>query len=430
LSDDDFARSDLFKHLKSQYEDVIKRVNGLEAINVQLRQEAEKLHAERSAHKALIESEVQATVGDLQSELERVQSDLTRIRAGRDELVLSAQASKASRKEELTAHHHIQTLAAAKEDRIKALESEIERLRARLGETSGEEQGVTADLDGLDVDDLRKRYRKLEQECANLNHEIPSLQGAYTKSQALASKKVMDFAGLEERVNRLQAEKAKAEQKYFGAMQLNEARQSELRALRNQNSQSADVIAQLKDTERAARALVGILEKQVAETKETVTSLTSQNHTLQQQVNRANFEAEAAKRQLAKFVDATKGKDESLGQAMKSQRQAETEVELLRSQLADAKKAVAELEAAAAGDRSQEFEALHVSGFPIPHQTLALLIHAIHRHSPTATSVDRDWSTRRSNSVAIPSAKIASMFGSRIVRGSVRPAARCSASAT
>ena len=48
LTDEDYAKSDLFKTLKSQHEDVIKRVNDLEATNRKLREDAQKLQAERT----------------------------------------------------------------------------------------------------------------------------------------------------------------------------------------------------------------------------------------------------------------------------------------------------------------------------------------------------------------------------------------------
>lgn len=49
LTDDDYAETALFKTSKSQYQDAIKQVNDLQATNIQLREEAQKLQAERTA---------------------------------------------------------------------------------------------------------------------------------------------------------------------------------------------------------------------------------------------------------------------------------------------------------------------------------------------------------------------------------------------
>src|SRR5208282_3357518 len=45
LSEDDYARTELFKQFRIQHEDVIRRINHLEATNIQLREEAEKFQA-------------------------------------------------------------------------------------------------------------------------------------------------------------------------------------------------------------------------------------------------------------------------------------------------------------------------------------------------------------------------------------------------
>jgi E3 ubiquitin-protein ligase BRE1 len=84
LSDEDYAKTDLYKLLKSQHEDVIKRVNDLEATNTQLREEAQKLQAERTSYRNNMEEESQTNTTDLESQLARAESDLARIRNARD----------------------------------------------------------------------------------------------------------------------------------------------------------------------------------------------------------------------------------------------------------------------------------------------------------------------------------------------------------
>jgi len=87
LTDDDYAKTDLFKTLKSQHEDVIKRINNLEATNVQLREEAQKLQAERTAYRIQMDDESRAVISETESQLARAEADLTRIRNSRDELL-------------------------------------------------------------------------------------------------------------------------------------------------------------------------------------------------------------------------------------------------------------------------------------------------------------------------------------------------------
>merc|ERR1711939_207667 len=54
LTEDDYARTDLFKQFRAQHEDVIRRINHLEATNIQLREDAESTRQNEllSAHKS------------------------------------------------------------------------------------------------------------------------------------------------------------------------------------------------------------------------------------------------------------------------------------------------------------------------------------------------------------------------------------------
>ncbi|KAI9851410.1 MAG: E3 ubiquitin-protein ligase bre1 [Thelocarpon superellum] len=357
LTDDDYARSDLFKHLKSQYEDVIKRVNGLEATNVQLREEAEKLHAERTAYRAQMEAEVQRPVRDLEAQLARAETDLARIRTARDELGAAAAITKAKHDQEGASHQQIKELASAREERIKALESEVERLRIQAGQAPSDTT-PRPDIDGLSVEDLRVRYANLEQEHTLLSNELPSMGAAWKKASALASKKVLDTAAVEEKVVRLQAEKAKADQKYFATMKLKEAREAEVRSSKAQNAKSAEIIAQLKDVDKSTRSLITNLERQLAETKEALRSLTTQNTTLQQQVTRGTITTEGLKGQNVELSNALKERDAATSQASKARRVAETKAEQQRARLELAEKRVRDLQLQAAGNQSEEFEML------------------------------------------------------------------------
>jgi E3 ubiquitin-protein ligase BRE1 len=107
LTDDDYAKTDLFKNFKSQHEEVIKRINHLEATNIQLREEAERLQAERTLFQTQLENETEVTTGDLESQLQRLESDLTRIRSARDELLADLSQRKASQEQERTAIDHM-----------------------------------------------------------------------------------------------------------------------------------------------------------------------------------------------------------------------------------------------------------------------------------------------------------------------------------
>ncbi|KAI9881338.1 MAG: E3 ubiquitin-protein ligase bre1 [Pleopsidium flavum] len=360
LSDDDYSRTDLFKHLKSQHEDVIKRINNLEATNVQLREEAEKMQAERTASRVQLESESQTAIAEKELQLARAESDLARIRTGRDELIADLSIRKASQDQDKTASDQIKELAAAREDRIKALESETERLRIQLDQA--EITGLSRpDLDQLSADELRSKYQALEQQYSMLSNELPSMGTAWKKASALASQKVAEFAALEEKVARLGAEKSKADQKYFAAMKAKEARDQEVRTLRAQNSKSSDIVSQLKDAESGTRSLLVNLEKQMMEIKEALNSITIQHRTAQQQITENNITVEGLKAQAGELKKSLTAKDASLSTTANSQRKAEVEVEELKVRLEETKNSLESWKSKGLGNQTGEYEMLRVS---------------------------------------------------------------------
>ncbi|CRG88798.1 E3 ubiquitin-protein ligase BRE1 [Talaromyces islandicus] len=352
LTDDDYANTALFKQFKSQHEDVIKRINHLEALNVQLRQEAEKLQAERTAYRNQIDTEKQKELEERDAQLHKAETDLARIRNARDELLADQQMRKAAQDQERTAVEKVRELAAAREAQIKALESELER--SRIQADGSKEPSV----EELPTEELRAKYQSLERQYSLLNTELTSMQTVCKKYSTLAMQKTTEFSALEEKTQRLVAEKAKADQKYFAAMKSKEARDAEVRTLRLQNSKSSDIISQLKDAESATRQLVVNLEKQLSERKEALNSVSSKYRALQQQGNESSIIVEGLKAQVAELKTMATTKDSSLSNATSACRKAETEIESLKSSLADTTKSLENWKTKSLGNSSSEYEML------------------------------------------------------------------------
>lgn len=329
LNEDDYARTDLFKQFRIQHEDVIRRVNHLEATNIQLREEAEKFHAERTSYRKEVDDEAEVLTGDLDSQLQRVEADLTRIRSARDELNAELAILKATRDQDYNAFEHMKELAGAKEERIVALELELERFKARVAE---ETCVLTPrpDLDGMNLEQLRIKYLGTERELDAINKELPALQSAYKRVQALTTKKVMDFSALEEKVQILAAEKSKADQKYFAARKDMDTRISEVRALRAQNSKSSDIITQLKDVESANRTLMSNLEKQLSDVKHSNTKLVLENKKHDATSRDATGKAETLKKQVEELTELLKAKDSNNAATKQRIQVVELQIEQMR----------------------------------------------------------------------------------------------------
>ncbi|KAL4759949.1 E3 ubiquitin-protein ligase BRE1 [Aspergillus foveolatus] len=354
LTDDDYAHTDLFKQLRSQYDDVVKRVNHLEAVNVQLREEAAKLRSERTAYRNQVDEETQIVLAEKEAQLMKTENDLARIRNTRDELLADQQMRKSAQEQDRTATLKIQELADAGKAQIAALESEVERLRIEVGR----EKAKQADINDITIEDLRVKYGNLERQYSMLNAELASMQTACKKYSSLASQRVAEFSAMEEKVSRLAAEKSKADQKYFSAMKSKEARDMEVRTLRMQNSKSSDIVSQLKESEAATRSLLANMEKQVSETKEALNSMVNKYHASQQQITENNIVMEGLRGQIAELKALSVSKDSSLASTSSACRRAETQVEGLKASLADTKKSLENWKNKSLGNSSSEYEML------------------------------------------------------------------------
>ncbi|KAF7558854.1 hypothetical protein G7046_g5289 [Stylonectria norvegica] len=327
LTDEDFIRTDVFKQFKSQNEDLIKRINNLESTNKQLREEAEKLQAERSSFRARLEDNASQITQDLEAEIMTRDQDLARVRSARDEILADNMQRKADMEQDRASRHLVKDLISAKDDRILALESEISRLK------SSEDQEMTdagENDDDMTHEQLRQKFKKLEQDFRSINQELPSIEAAYKKMKDLAQKKVMDFATLEERVTILTAEKSKADQKYFAARKDADTRNSEIRSLRHQNSKSTEIIAQLKDLEAQNRTLLGNLEKQSADLKQANALLITETKRMEATSLEASRRAESLNKQVSDLTNLVKAKDAASAVVRERNTMQETEVEKLK----------------------------------------------------------------------------------------------------
>ena len=361
LSDDDYSRTDLFKLLKSQHEDVIRRINNLEATNVQLREEAEKLHAERTAYRIQMEKESGTAISELEAQLVQAENDLARVRTGRDELITEVTIRKTAQSQERISIDQVKELANAKEERIKALESEVARLKLQTGQ-SAELPSRSPTVGDLSPEELRSSYSSLEKQYSLLNNELQSMGTAFRKASTLASQKLSNAVALEEKVQRLSAEKSKADQKYFAAMKAKEAREQEVRTLRAQNSKSSEMVSSLKDSEAANRAVQVNLEKQIAEIKESLATVESKYRTSQQQMSERNISLEGFKVQVEELKKNLEAKDAANSVTTTAYRKAEVEIETLRVRLEETKKSLDSWKSKGLGNQSNEYEALRVSG--------------------------------------------------------------------
>ncbi|KAH7087382.1 BRE1 E3 ubiquitin ligase-domain-containing protein [Paraphoma chrysanthemicola] len=340
LSDDDYAKTDLFKALKSQHEDVIKRINNLEATNIQLREEAQKYQAERTSYRIKIDDEARSSLAESESAVSQAEANLSRIRAARDELLAKNNILESGRKNSDASVEQSKELVSACESRIAALESECERLRLQIAEQNANEDRDTPATDDLTPEQMRKKVANLENQLKLLSGELPSMEAAWKKAQSIANKKILDVAATEETIARVHADKAKADQKYFAAMKTKGELEQQVRALRLQATKSTEVVSQLKDADALSRSLVEKLEKQTAEMRSQMDDLSIQHRQLQQKVSENAITSEGHVSQIAELKKIVEAKDTTCLAAKHAQRESEAERDKLSAQVSGLEKQI------------------------------------------------------------------------------------------
>lgn len=356
-SDDEYASTDLFKQLKSQHDDVIKRVNNLEALNIQLQEEAVKLQSERTAFKSQIEHESKLALAEKEAQLATAETNLARIRSNRDELLADKAVMRSAYEQERASVQKIKELSEASDHRVKALEIQNERLKL---DRASNDANVTSP-DSISFEELQFRHQDLEKKHQMLNNELHSMETAFLSTKKLANQKLNELSAFEEKLQRLSAEKAKADQKYFAAMKSKETRDSEIRTLRIQNTKSSDVVSQLKESEAASRALLINLEKSIAEFKDAFTSASATQRTSQQQVTELGISTEGLRAQITELKKSLVSKDVAAATSASSYRKAELEIVELKTSLDDARKALEICKSNTTGNSSDVNDSFRVS---------------------------------------------------------------------
>ncbi|KAI4260243.1 MAG: hypothetical protein LQ352_000365 [Teloschistes flavicans] len=355
LSDDDYSKTDLFKLVKSQYEDYVKRVNDLEARLAQLREDAEKGQTSRTSFRVEVEKELHSVQTERETQLAQAESDLARIRSSRDEYLADVNVRKAVQAHERNSIDQFKDLASSKDERIKALESEVERLRTQNVTSDGAKSG-SLNASDYSVEDLLAKCAQFERQKGMLDTELESMQQAFTKASALASQKVSNFTALEDKVGRLQAEKSRADQKYFGVMKSSDMRAQEVRTLRAQNAKSSEAVSHVKEAEAASRAYSANLERQIAELNGIKASSTRQFQVVQQSLNEKSIQHEGSKTQVEDLKKLLMEKENATGVIKNAHRKAEVEMEKLRASLEETQTQVEQLKSRSSGKNDAELE--------------------------------------------------------------------------
>ena len=210
------------------------------------------------------------------------------------------------------------------------------------------------EIDDTTPEQLRTKIANLENQLKLLSGELPSMEAAWKKAQAIAGKKIADIAAWEESVARANADKAKADQKFFAAMKAKGEMDSQIRILRLQATKSIEVVSQLKEADSLSRNLVDKLEKQTAEMRSQMDELSIQHRQLQQKVNENAITSEGQTNQITELKKIIETKDAAYLTARHTQREACTERDGLAAQVDGLKEQIAVWKKKSKGEQSSE----------------------------------------------------------------------------
>jgi E3 ubiquitin-protein ligase BRE1 len=335
LSDDDYASTELFKALKARYEEVIKKVNDLERLNAELREDARKLQTERTTYKSEMEKESRERCEELEAQISKHIADAQRLRQERDakfnEKVILEQ-SQAKHDHTLT---ELRQLNAANQTRIESLESELERLRLQLG---AEPNVSLDDLSDQSEDSIKKELKKYKGLYAVLEKEVESMNATVTKFRDLAAPRSEQVMRLEQEVEAVRHSRAKLQGKFLAQDQALEAKRQECTHLRQQVAKTTPVIASINEANSKHIDAAQLSERQRDEYRAEIMQLTNLNRELQQKADEARIFMDRSRQEISELNKALLAKDAAAVAAEHAQRNAEAESAGLKAEVEEAKK--------------------------------------------------------------------------------------------
>ncbi|KAI9596687.1 hypothetical protein BDF19DRAFT_21918 [Syncephalis fuscata] len=179
LPDERIIETPLFQRLQDNcnyYRDDVER----QRASVESAQtEIEELRTNRRQYMEQVQTEERKRREVLESELRRLENDLTRVRGNRDHLQQQLELRCSKDNTELVQHQEIRVIANTRKDQITTLTTEIQRLKMKIAADAGDREAfdyysVNEELSL--VDQLRKQVKTMEEQVKTLQDENSTLK--------------------------------------------------------------------------------------------------------------------------------------------------------------------------------------------------------------------------------------------------------------
>ncbi|CAN6617676.1 E3 ubiquitin-protein ligase Bre1p [Trichomonascus vanleenenianus] len=343
-SDGDTARSQLFISVNTRAGHLERENSRLEKINERLKKEMADFSVYREEFKLKTKRDFDMRREELERQVERLDADVARIRAARDKILGELNQKKVLEAEKCKSMDELKELVGIRQSRIEALEQEIKQFISEPVEVS----------DDSSPEELKQKLQKLRQQNGVLAAELPSLEAAFAQANKKALAKVLDTAEREAKMNKLIAEKGKADEKYFSAMREKDAIQNELERLKTRISRYAGIVQELKDSEERKTKKITALEQQLEGAAKAKSDLEKELENLRMRLVTRDRQLDACAQSSDSMKQVLAEKDAELRKMVESKRQLEAENEKLRTQV-DTKRATT---LGGSSDAEEQIEAL------------------------------------------------------------------------
>ncbi|ANB11707.1 E3 ubiquitin-protein ligase BRE1 [Sugiyamaella lignohabitans] len=339
LPKEDLEKSEIVRSLWLRNDELKKTVDTLKATNEKLDSERSKLRVGQEEFESKIRNEYRTKKESLEQQITKLEQDVARIRSARDDLLSEVNIKKAAESERKKAFEELNSLVSIREARIKTLEEEIARLKdqsdstASLTKSAISEQinGAANDSDKLEL--AINLAEKLQRQNKSLLAELPGLEQAFAQAHAKVTSKANDVVEQEALVNKLKAEKVRADEKYFSAMRAKDQLTNENNRLKSQLNKSADLIQQLKELETTHTQTITSLRKQIDELNK---AHESHNHDIQaskRSLSERQYRIDSASRHIEQLKEEVRHKTDAVKKEIDSRHSLEIEIEKLKRQV-------------------------------------------------------------------------------------------------
>ncbi|RPD59927.1 BRE1-domain-containing protein [Lentinus tigrinus ALCF2SS1-6] len=205
-----------------------------------------------------------------------------------------------------------------------------------------------------ELDKLQLQDKQREQAETAIYGELDKLSAAWEALEKQLKKKVYDLSAADERIGKVNLEKAKAENRFFLCMRDKDASDGERKRLAQNLDRAAKAIEKLSETEKNLSSRVGTLEKEVVLWKRMAEEQRERGNALEFEVNEWHFRAQGERKSADElrvaFAENTKAIEQKRTELRK------LEESLLKTKK-DAEKHAAKLKLAPASSESSDKEA-------------------------------------------------------------------------